>query len=50
MVFKSSDINKHWDGKHKGRTAPQDKYTYLVQVLDINGDTHTFTGIVHLIQ
>ena len=27
----------------------QEKYTYLITVLDVNGDTHEFTGIVNVI-
>jgi gliding motility-associated-like protein len=50
QLFASSDINKYWDGRYKGKISPQDKYTYLITVLDINGDTHEFTGVIHLIQ
>jgi gliding motility-associated-like protein len=50
QLFASSDIYKYWDGRYKGKISPQDKYTYLITVLDINGDTHEFTGVIHLIQ
>jgi len=50
MLFESFSIDKHWDGSYKGKISPQDKYTYLITVLDINGDTSEFTGVIHLIQ
>ena len=50
MLFESFSIDKHWDGSYKGKISPQDKYIYLITVLDINGDTSEFTGVIHLIQ
>ena len=48
-IFESDNIEKYWDGRFKGKLVQQEKYTYLVTVLDINGATHEFTGIVHVI-
>ena len=31
------------------KLVQQDKYTYLVTVLDVNADIHEFPGIVYLI-
>ncbi len=48
-IFESDNIEKYWDGRFKGKLVQEEKYTYLVTVLDINSDTHEFTGIVHVI-
>lgn len=48
-IFESDNIEKYWDGRFEGKLVQQEKYTYLVTVLDINGATHEFTGIVHVI-
>ena len=48
-IFESDNIEKYWDGRFKGKLVQQEKYTYLVTVLDINSDTHEFTGIVNVI-
>tara|TARA_B110000444_G_C18827682_1_gene591272 strand:- start:93 stop:2372 length:2280 start_codon:yes stop_codon:yes gene_type:complete len=48
-IFESDNIEKYWDGRFKGKLVQEEKYTYLVTVLDINSDTHEFTGIVNVI-
>ncbi len=48
-IFESDNIEKYWDGRFKGKLVQQEKYTYLVTVLDINSDTHEFTGIVNVV-
>ena len=48
-IFESDDIEKHWDGRFQGKLVQQEKYTYLVTVLDVNADIHEFPGIVYLI-
>jgi gliding motility-associated-like protein len=48
-IFESDNIEKHWDGRFQGKLVQQEKYTYLVTVLDINADIHEFPGIVYLI-
>ena len=48
-IFESDNIEKYWDGRFKGKLVQEEKYTYLVTVLDINSDTHKFTGIVNVI-
>ena len=48
-IFESDNIEKYWDGRFEGKLVQQEKYTYLVTVLDVNGVTHEFTGIVNVI-
>jgi len=48
-IFESDNIEKHWDGRFQGKLVQQEKYTYLVTVLDVNADIHKFPGIVYLI-
>ena len=48
-IFESDNIEKHWDGRFQGKLVQQEKYTYLVTVLDVNADIHEFPGTVHLI-
>jgi len=48
-IFESDNIEKHWDGRFQGKLVQQEKYTYLVTVLDVNTDIHEFPGIVYLI-
>ena len=48
-IFESDNIEKYWDGRFEGKLVQQEKYTYLVTILDINGDIHEFTGIVNVI-
>lgn len=37
-IFKTSDINKGWDGTYKGFKSPQGSYTYLIKGTDLKGD------------
>jgi gliding motility-associated-like protein len=37
-VFKTSDISKGWDGRHKGQLASPGVYTYLLKGKDPRGD------------
>jgi len=48
-IFESDNIEKHWDGRFQGKLVQQEKYTYLVTVLDVNADIHEFSGMVYLI-
>ena len=48
-IFESDNIEKYWDGRFEGKLVQQEKYTYLVTVLDINGDIYESTGIVNVI-
>ena len=49
-IFESDNIEKYWDGRFKGKLVEQAKYIYLATVLDVNGNTHEFTGVIYLIQ
>jgi len=48
-LFESNDLDKYWDGTFQGEFVQQGKYTYLVEVVDMNGIIHEFTDIVNLI-
>lgn len=48
-IFTSNDINKGWDGLHKGSNAPTGMYHYKI-VIDLpNGEHIEKTGSVHLL-
>jgi gliding motility-associated-like protein len=49
-LFESNRLDKYWDGSFEGSIVQQDKYTYLVTVLDLNGDIHEFPGTVYVIK
>ncbi len=48
-IFTSNDINKGWDGIHKGSNAPTGMYHYKILILLPNGEKIERTGSVHLI-
>jgi gliding motility-associated-like protein len=48
-VFKTTDINKGWDGMHKGVLSPQGNYTYLIKGTDAKG-TVILKGSILLIR
>lgn len=48
-IFTSNDINKGWDGIHKGSNAPTGMYHYKIVIHLPNGEKIERTGSVHLI-
>ena len=51
-IFRSTDINKHWDGRanNGAEIAQQDVYIYVVNIKDIKKEEHHFHGTVTLIK
>ncbi len=50
MIFKTTDINKGWDGRKKGRgIEKQDVYTWKVYLTDVFGKKHDYVGHVTII-
>ncbi|MBE7510097.1 MAG: gliding motility-associated C-terminal domain-containing protein [Bacteroidia bacterium] len=49
LIFESSDINQHWDGKFRGELAPQGSYVYKIQAKAMNGRIITKKGTVNLV-
>jgi gliding motility-associated-like protein len=49
-IFNTKNYNEGWDGKIKGRgeIAPSDVYVWKVNVTDVLGEQHQFTGQVTL--
>lgn len=49
-IFASRALNNGWDGTYKGEIVKTDIYVYQVQVYDIFGDKHQYTGHVSLLK
>jgi gliding motility-associated-like protein len=52
MIFYSNDINKKWDGKpgHGNKIAQEDVYVYKIELTDVFGDAHKYSGVINLIR
>ena len=48
--FISKGAQDGWDGNYKGSSAPQGVYVYLLNVVDVNGNSHTYNGKIVLIR
>jgi gliding motility-associated-like protein len=48
-IFESNNIKKYWDGRFHGKLVQQEKYAYLVTVVDVNAYIHEFPGIINVI-
>jgi gliding motility-associated-like protein len=51
-LYETTDLEKPWDGTiQNGNTLCQTGvYMYMIRMIDINRETHTFHGAVHLIR
>lgn len=51
-VFRTTDLNKHWDGKANGgkNISPLGVYTYTIKVLDIQKNERSYLGSVTLVR
>lgn len=52
LIFKTTNIDKPWDGKANNGTiaAQNDVYVYSINVTDYKSQKHTFRGVVSLIR
>ncbi|MES2284853.1 MAG: PKD domain-containing protein [Bacteroidota bacterium] len=52
LIYKTTDINKPWDGKaNRGNEIAQgDVYIYVVKIIDIKDKSHGFKGVVTLLK
>jgi len=50
QVFLSNSPFVKWDGKYKGQNAPQDVYTYIIIVEELQLEPYTISGTVQLIR
>lgn len=51
MIFETSSLSVHWDGRTHGyEIAQQDVYLYLVVLKDSKGSEHRYTGTVTLVK
>lgn len=48
--FISKGAQDGWDGNYKGSSAPQGVYVYLLNVVDVNGNSHAYNGKIVLIR
>ncbi len=52
IVFTTTDINQHWDGKplKSARVAQQDSYVYDIVTKDIYKERHQYTGNIIIVR
>jgi len=52
MIFYTDDINHKWDGRISANKpiVQQDVYVYKVELIDLAGDLHRYTGIINLVR
>jgi gliding motility-associated-like protein len=50
LIFKTDDINQHWDGKLAGQDAQQDVYVYVVNLKDNLHKDHKYEGTVTIVR
>ncbi len=52
LIYKTTDINKGWDGKanHGTEAAQKDVYIYSIKITDIKRGKHSYKGIVTLVK
>lgn len=50
IVFHVREFGRGWDGKINGADAPNDVYTYLIKIKDLNGKQREFKGHVTLLR
>jgi len=46
IVYTTNDINKFWDGKHKGKPTKQGNYTYQVEIIGKDKRPFSISGTV----
>ena len=49
-LFQSSSLEQGWDGTYKGKLVQQGTYVYKIDVIDILGEPHKYTGTFFLIR
>jgi gliding motility-associated-like protein len=49
-LFRSEDINNHWNGNYNGEVLPVGTYYYLINAIDLNGDSIQKAGSVTIIK
>jgi gliding motility-associated-like protein len=47
-LFYTRDVNKGWDGKHKGKPMKQDMYVYIVKYSSYDGDVKEKSGYIYI--
>ncbi len=50
LIFKSTELNRGWDGYYQGKLMPTDSYVYHIYAQFSNGETQTFIGDITLLR
>ena len=50
LLFKTENINTHWDGRVKGGIAQEDVYVYVINITDIFTKQHKYLGSVTIVR
>jgi gliding motility-associated-like protein len=49
-IFSTANDSEGWDGSYNGTVAAMDVYVYQVQIKDVFGNPHTYSGRVTLVR
>jgi gliding motility-associated-like protein len=50
LIFNNNSSNKYWDGLFEGEPLSLESYLYELTVFDNIGESHNYTGVVHLLR
>ncbi|MFZ5553513.1 MAG: gliding motility-associated C-terminal domain-containing protein [Bacteroidota bacterium] len=50
LIYQTENVNKPWDGTHKGQKSKQDVYVWKVKAFDSFGNQHDYIGHVTLLR
>ena len=49
IIFEGHDLRDGWDGTYKGKTVQTGVYVWLIEVTDLEGTVHKYTGHVNVL-
>lgn len=50
LVFESNNVNNKWNGSYKGENCPQDSYSYILDVIQLNDKSYHKQGSILLLR
>ncbi len=50
IIYTTTDLSAPWDGKVISKPAPEGVYVYWIQISDVGGEKHQYTGKITLIR
>jgi gliding motility-associated-like protein len=49
-LFISNDLNNHWDGTFNGEQLPVGTYYYIINAIDLNGESIQKSGSITIVR